>query len=390
MKYTNGFDIDLVLPALQQRLGWLQPTIAGSPVISAPNLVSKSGRCFNDGSYHALCTVDNIKNNQEDPAITDTELNAFLIQYQKSEIMRALNAVFVEPELIEQSLMYTRFGLNDYPLPNQSQWVGWCIEVANDFSISTQITMGTFYFDKDCTVTMYLFMDGVREPLQTITVDVIGYARTGVDFDSLVLNYKTGMRYFFLYDQNELEAQGAHAIREQVETIATTYCFEAYNYQAYRSTDGSYFNHNNRQFPALPGGVNLEIITFKDHTQKILRKANLFDEVQGLQMAAMVIELINTSTRTNLNQRQTEQQSNQLFIELNQAFATKEVPVNPGLKSRIAQEFKRLIDTFFPPQKAISTSMITDSDGMLDSYEQIWAKQNWKVMNNPGVLISDG
>lgn len=390
MKYTNGFDIDVVLPALQQRLGWLQPTPTGSTVINSTNLLSKSGRYFNDGSFHALCTVDNIKQTQEDSALNDAGLNAFLTQYQNSAILRSLNEVFREPELIEQSLMYTRFGLNDYPLPNQNQWVGWCIEVANDFSLSTQITSGTFYFDKDCTVRMYLFQDGVREPLQTINVDVTAYQRTEADFDSLVLNYKTGMRYFFLYNQAELATQGAHAIREQVETAAHTYCFEAYNYQAYPTTDGSYFDHNNRQYPALPAGVNLEIISFRDHTQKILRKANLFDEVQGLQMAAMVVELINNSTRSNLIERQTEQQSNQMYMDLNQAFATKEVPVNPGLKSRIGQEFKRLRSTFFPPEQPISTSMITDADCMLDSYELNWAKQNWKVMNNPGVLISDG
>lgn len=388
MKYTNGFDIDLVLPALQKRLGWMQPTVAGSPVLDADNLMSKSSRFFNDGSFHALCTVANIKSNQEDPNISDDDFNAFLLTYQNSEIMRALSEVFREVELIEQCLMYTRFGLNDYSLPNQSQWVGWCIEVANDQSISTQITMGTFYFDHDCTVTMHLFQDGVREPLQSIPVDVIAYERTEFDFDSMVLNFKTGIRYFLLYDQNEIEAQGARGIREQVETVAKTLCFEAYNYQAYRTDDGSYFDHNNRQYPALPGGVNLEIISFKDHTQKILRKVNLFDEVQGLQMAAMVLELVNNSTRTNLTQRQTEQQSNQVYMSLNQAFATKEVPVTPGLKSRIMQEFKKLKHTFYPPQEAMSTSMLTNQDGTLDSYEQNWAKQNWKVMQNPGVLIT--
>lgn len=389
MNYTNGFDIDVVLPALQKRLGWMQPTVAGSPVLTGDNIVSISKRYFNDGSFHALCTIENILASQQDAAISDADFNLFLATFQTSEIVRALNQVFREPELLEQVLMYTRFGLNDYSIANQAQWVGWAINVANDQSISTQITMGTFYFDTDCTFNMYLFQDGIREPLKTIAVDVVAYERTEVDFESLVLNYKTGQRYFFLYDQNELEAQGAKAIREQVETVATTRCFEAYNYQAYRTTDGSYFDPNNRQYPALPAGVNLEIISFKDHTQRILRKANLFDEVQGLQMAAMVIELVNVSNRTNLTQRQSEQQSSQMYMDLNQSFATKEVPVNPGLKSRINQEFKRLRETFYPSQKPMSTTMLTDADGMLDTYELNWAKQNWKVMNNPGILITN-
>lgn len=390
MNYTNGIDIDLVLPALQKRLGWMQPTLVDSPVLNADNSESISSRHFNDGSFHALCSIDNIKSAQENPGINDEEFNNFLITLQNSVIMRSLSSVFREVELIEQCLMYTRYGLNDYPLPNQGQWVGWCIGTANDQAISTQITMGTFYFDTDCIVTMYLFQDGIREPLHTIPVKVTAFQRTEVDFDGLVLNFKTGQRYFFLYDQNELEGQGAKAIREQVETTARTLCFEAYNYQAYRSTDGSYFDHNNRQYPAQPAGVNLEIISFKDHTQKILRKASLFDEVQGLQMAAIVVEMINTSTRTNLVQRQTQQQSDQMYQDLNQAYATREIPVSPGLKSRINQEFKRLMNTFYPAQVPISTSMITDGDGILDSYELNWAKQNYKVMNNPGIYIQQG
>mgnify|MGYP001545699164 FL=1 len=176
-------------------------------------------------------------------------------------------------------------------------------------------------------------------------------------------------------------------MQEQVESLATTRCFQAYNFKANRTIDGTYFDHNSQQYPALPVGINLEIISFKDHTQKIVRKANLFDEVQGLQMAAFAMELVNNSNRSNKDQRQSEQQSQQSFIELNQAFATKEVPVTPGLKSRIMAEFKRLRDTFYPPQQAISTSMECSGDA-IDAYEQNWINQNLRVFNNPGVIVT--
>lgn len=386
MKYTNGFDIDLVLPCLQQRLGWMQPTLSGSPVINSTNLLSKSGRYFNDGSFHELLTVNNVKENQEDPQINDAGINALLITKQNSAIIRSLNQIFREQELLDQALMYTRSGMNDMPVVNTNLWVGWLINVANDPSISAQITFGTFYFDSNCTFNMYLFQDGIRTPIQTISVTVVAWQRTEVDFTNLVLSPKVGVRYYFVYNQAELG--GAKAIREQVETVASTKCFEAYNFQASPTTDGSFFNHDQRSYPALPAGVNLEIISFRDHTQRILRKANLFDEVQGLQMAAMVIEMVNMSTRTNQTQRQSEQQSAQLDRELNQAFPTAEVPVNSGLKSRINSEFKRLKDTFFPPQQAMSTSMDTGNSDGLDSYEQNWRAQNIRVALNPGILIT--
>lgn len=386
MNYTNGFDVDVVLPALQKRLGWQQPTQAGSPVLSADNLASTSVRYFGD-DFHALCTIENLKACQGDSAITDDNFNAYLYQKQTGMIMRALNETFRKVELLEQCLMFTRFGKNDLIIPNQNQWAGWTIEVANDQSISTQITFGTFYFDGDVTFNMYLFQDGIREPIKTIEVSVTAWEHTEVDFEQLVLNFKTGIRYYFAYNQADLG--DVHAVQEQVESLATTRCFEAYNFKANATTDGTYFDHNQQQYPALPVGINLEIITFKDHTQKIVRKANLFDEVQGLQMAAFAMELTNFSNRSNKEQRQSEQQSQQTFIELNQAFATKEVPVTPGLKSRIMAEFKRLRDTFYPPQQPISTSMETCGDS-IDSYEKTWINQNLRVFNNPGVLVSNG
>lgn len=384
MKYSNGFDIDLVLPALNQRLGWKQPTIAGSPVLSAGNKVSKSGRYFGTG-FHALCTIKNLKSTQEDPDISDTDFNTVLTDTQNDMIMRSLTETFREVELLEQHLMYTRFGMNDTPIANTGLWVGWCINVANEQSISTQITKGTFYFDTDVTFNMYLFQDGIRTALQTISVTVQAWQHTEVDFSQLVLNFKTGQRYYFMYKQSDLG--GAKAIREQVETIASTKCFEAFNIQMPATTDGTIFNVNNRQYPALPQGINLEIISFKDHTQKIIRMASLFDEVQGLQMAAYVMELVNNSTRSNATERISEQKSQQTFIELNQAFATKEVPVTPGLKSRIMAEFKKLRDTFYPQQAPTSVNMQSGCSG-LDTYEENWISQNVRVALNPGVATS--
>jgi hypothetical protein len=384
MKYANGFDTDLVLPALRKRLGWRQPTVAGSPVIDADNASSESSRYFGQ-SFHALCTIANLKANQEDPAINDDDFNAYLSTLQDDMIMRGLNEVFREPELIEQTLLYTRFGYNDIPIVNSGQFVGYVINIANDKSISTKINYCTLYFTEDVAITLYLYEDGVKEPLMQFQVQAQAYERNIIEFDGssetnpeIVLKFVRGRRYYFGYYQDELGT--AQAIREQIDVWASTKCFEAYPLSA--PIDEVFgFNHNYRQFPFLPGGINLEMISFKDHTEKIIRKANLFDEVQGLQMAAFVLEMVNNSTRTNQTQRQGEQQSNQQFMELNQAFATSEVPVTPGLKSRIDREFKRLRDTFYPPQKAVSLSQEVGS-----AYSQLdaaWAKQNYRQLTNP-------
>jgi hypothetical protein len=69
VKYSNGFDLIKVQGALLGLVGWQQPTALGSPVLSDANLTSRSGRFFNDGSFHAVVTPDNIKASQEDSSI---------------------------------------------------------------------------------------------------------------------------------------------------------------------------------------------------------------------------------------------------------------------------------------------------------------------------------
>lgn len=385
MRYSNGFDLDLVLPAMRQRLGWRQPTLAGSPVLDMDNTTSNSGRFFGQ-SFHAICTINNLKSNQEDPEIDDPTFNDWLKSLQDDMITRSLNEVFRSVELLEQVLLYTRFGYNDIPIGNSGQFVGYVINIANDPGISTAIKFATLYFTEDVTFNMYLYEDGVKDPIFQFPVTATAWQRTLIEFDGfdedspeVVLKFVRGRRYYFGYYQDELGT--AKAIREQIDNWATMLCFEAYPLSAPATQDGFGFNHNYRQFPFLPGGINLEIITFRDHTQRIIRKANLFDEVQGLQMAAFALELVNNSMRTNRDQRQGEQQSQQQFVELNQAYPTKEVPVTPGLKSRIDAELRKIKQTFFPKIKAISLPMETCSNE--DALDEVWSNQIRRQMTNP-------
>lgn len=376
--YTNGFNLTPVLSSLSKRLGWRQPTIAGSPVLNADNLQSTSGRYFQ--SFHSLVTIAKLLDVCEDKDITTDQFNDYLTNLQTDAIMRCLNEVFREPELIEQCLMYTRFGTMDQSVDNSGMFAGWIINIANDFSISTQINSCTLYFDAACSFNLYLFMDGIKAPLKIIPVSCGAYERNEIDFDSLVLDFKKGNKYYFGYFQSELGA--ARAIREQVETWATTRCFEAYTFTAPSIDSNTDFNHNYRQYGTLPLGLNLEIISFKDHTQKILRKANLFDEAIGLSVAVMVIEEIVMTTRTSNDQRQISAPADKLYADLNQAYATDQLPIVPGFKARLTSELKRLRNTFFPPEKAVSISQQTG-----DLYGQdSWLQQNLRVLTNPPIM----
>jgi hypothetical protein len=376
--YTNGFDIAVVLPELQQRIGWRQPTKAGSPILNSLNKTSKSGRFYQ--GFHALVTIDNIKATVEEANISDASLNQCLQDLQDDAIMRTLTAVFKSSELIEQQLLYTRFGTMDLIIQNFNMFCGFMINIADDFGISAQINNCTLYFDGDVDFNLYLFQDGVKAPLKSFPVHCDAYQRNEVRLDNLILNFKTGRKYYFGYFQSDLGS--VHAIQEQIDRWATGHCFEAIAFAAPTLNNNTDFNHNYRQWTALPRGLNLEIITFRDHTQQILRKANLFDEAIGLTVAVMVLEQIQVSTRSNVTERQTKINTEKLYVDLNQAFATAEVPITPGLKSRVLTEYKALRQSFFPEIIALSGSMESDRV-MIDDY---WYRANYRQITNPPIM----
>jgi len=385
--YTNGIDISTVLPALKQRLGWRQQLNAG-PVPDLTNSKSLSGRYFQD--FHALVTLQNIKATMEE-TVSNTDFNTYLSQLQDSAIMRCLSEVFRANNIIEQKLLYTRFGLMDVKVPNTGMFCGWMINIANDFGKSVQINECSLYFDGDVSFNLYLFQDGIKSPLKTIPVSCHAYQRDVVTFDltqvdpntvrddHVYLTYKTGRRFYFGYFQNDLG--NVHAIQEQVDYMATPLIFDAIAFAA-PSISSNDFDHNKRAYTALPRGLNLEIISFRDHTQQILRKANFFDEAIGLSMAILVLEQILSSTRGNLKERITKEFFDRTYMDVNQAYPTDEIPVMTGLKGRLEKEYKALINTFFPKNLYDSISLDNCNAGM-DAYETAWKQAMTNQQLNP-------
>jgi hypothetical protein len=376
--YTNAFDKSLVLPALRNRIGWRQPTISGAPVLNTFNKTSLSGRVFQ--SFHASCSPINIKAANEDSNISDDDFNQLLSDLQDDAILKLLNEVFRNNGLIEQKLLYTRFGQMDLIIQNSSMFVGYIIDIANDFGISTQINNCTLYFDGTCDFNLYLFQDGIKQPIQIIPVHCDAYQRNTIQIDNLYLTYKTGRKFYLGYFQDELN--GVHAIQEQVDVWATTRCYEAIAFAAPRITNQFDFNHNMRQYTALPRGLNLEMISFRDHTQQIVRKANLFDEGIGLTVAAMAIEMMMNSTSSNFTQRITQENVKGLYSDLNQAYATDTFPITAGLKSKLISETKMLTASFFPKVMADSVNM----GSTRDQYNDMWERMNIKMLTNPPMM----
>lgn len=345
--YTNGFDLTRVIAQLFGRIGWQQPEQSGSPVVNANNLLSKSGRYFQD--FHTLCTVANVKATMEEAAASDVNLNSHLESLQKAAIMRCFNGVFREREYLEQSLVYDRMRYTiAQPILNAGLFVGYEINIAQAMNIAVQIDSLRLLFDGDVDLPLYLYCEGKATPVWADTVSVTGNEATVVDIDSLVLSYigsaTKGSRFYMGYYQADLGS--VKALHEEA-------CFNqtfAYCARPFESKDGRVtISTTNRTY-----GMNLEVSSFKDHTQQIVKKPFLFDEAIGLMVAYSVLEQIIYATQSNATERILKDQLDKVGIQLdmNGAAPISESPRIRGLAQRIDEEMKRLRSSFYPKPKA--------------------------------------
>lgn len=351
--YTNGFHYNKVINSLFGRIGWKQPTQAEQQIIESGNLVSKSGRYFNDGSFHPLVTIQNIKATIEDQGISNSDFNALLQTMQKSSILQCLTAVFNKPELFEQTLLFERCLNNDQVISNTGNFVGVRFKVATG-DITAQITSLALYFSQAKTFTLYLYTDTKKAAIWSQVVTTVANDQqvitpeTGIFLNNLINSNKSGY-YYLGYYQDDLD--NSEAIYEQSEE-ACTKCFGFEFFQSKKT--GSDFDRKQISFTNLTFGINAEVSTFRDHTVNIIRNAYLFDEAVGLQMAYSTIKQMIYATRSNLNERIVKEALDKygIIYELEGAAPIPDVPKSTGLKQRIDQTLKSIKKSFFPDPKA--------------------------------------
>lgn|GEM_PF-1347085 len=356
--YSNGFNLDLVMAALFGRIGWRQPTMAGSPVLNSANLLTKSGRVFQEG-FHALVTVANAKAIMEEPGATDQAFNSYLEGLQRSIILKAVTSVFNQPEFLTQGLLFDRTGENDQVIVNGNNFVGYRLKVPPVTDIALQIDSVSLYFDRDVTFDLYLFQDNRKTPVWIQSVSAIGKQQTVINLPDLVLNYITNVQmggsFYIGYFQTDLGS--AQAFDEQ-RCRVNRYPF---GWEAIESPK----NTGEYDFDRVTGrssrtyGLNLNTSTFRDHTQQIVRKAALFDNLIGLQMAAMIIEETIYTTRSNSTERGLKDglEKGMAYMDLNNAMPVSDAPRVVGLQKKMAEELARVRKGFFPGQKTQTVSL---------------------------------
>jgi hypothetical protein len=349
--YSNGFNYSVIMAAMFGRLGWRASTQPGQPVLNSNNQTSRSGRFFND--VHALLTIPNIKSVMDSASMTDAEFNAELESLQKSNIIRFLTAVFGGPELIEQVMLYEREEGQDVTIPNEGLFVGYEIEIANDIHKAVQIESAVLHFDNNVTFPLYLFKDGNKTPVWVQNVSAVKDESTIINIPDLVLNYisqgNKGSTYYFGYFQDDLGSVKAY--RNLVDEWNETLIFSAEPFQSKKITGETNFDRRYYNELNVPHGMNLQMSSFNDWSATIVKKANIFDELNALSMAYTVIEKIIYTTRINATEtilKDGMSIASAIQDLTGQAPVSDGPPSITGLNKRIEREIVRVKKSLFP------------------------------------------
>lgn len=286
MNYTNGFDMDAILPVLTDRVGWRSE--------------SPSARSFE--SFHALCTEDNLSEVWPKDNTAGTTFSEYKDTLKEDVIQRCLSSVFNEPEYIEQVLLHNRLENSvDQSFENQSLFCGIRLKLAQDFNISAWFKNLTLYFDGVKTFNIYAFKKGTSAAIHTKSVTSVANAPTVIDLssDNWIFNYSASDVFYIGYFQDDLGT--VKALRETV-SMNRFKMFDAVYMQSPKVT-GNTMDQSRVSYDFTPYGLTAEVHSFRDYTKTIVSNPSLFDEVIGLSMVYRVLEEIVTTTRSNGTER---------------------------------------------------------------------------------------
>jgi hypothetical protein len=355
MAYSNGYNNTTVLPALFGRLAWVT-----DPTLNTANKTSASGRYFDDGSFHSLVTVPNVKASMALPVSPNT-WDSVLTAKQNGIISRALNGVFNIPEYVDQCKVYSQDDSEiEQTVTNAGKAVGYKVEVVKDFDKTVQVNSLELYFDGAATFNIYLFKQGSKAALQTKSVTTVANRKVSVPLTDWILNFREAGIYYVVYFQDDLGS--VQAIREQA-CFATGKYFYAEAMETNVIT-GVEFNRQSPSFPSQPAGLNMQISSFRDFTSNILNQPHMFDELLGLTMAYSVIEDILYTVRSNDKERILKEQLDKIGVQLdlNGAAPISDSPQVTGLKQRIDRETARVKKAFYPQPKAQTVNYADNED----------------------------
>jgi len=299
--------------------------------------------------FHVMNNLQNLSATLEQDISTGAAFTSFLTDLEQGMIMTVLNGVFNEPQMIEDTMIYSRRLRQDNAWTNSGKFCGYRIYIPPG-EFAARIVKASFIFNGAATFNLYVYQDMQKTPAYTIPVTTVANQEVYVDLQDWVLHYNqqtysTGGVFYIGYYQNDLGS--VQALDQFVSKWNETFAF---GYTAFETPQlaGQYdFNRIQIPYTYVTYGMNLSVESYLDYTYRIVKNASMFDQAMGLAMAVIVLGYQAFSVRTNVLQRQVQDMATLLYSEINRDESSSINPNIAGLKRQLSAELKRINDNFF-------------------------------------------
>ena len=291
-------------------VGFRESTLSDVPSLTKENKESRSGLYFQDAN--GFVTLRNIYDCQENKDITEDGFNTLLGNMQKSVILESVNKVIEgESDFISSLNLYPFEKSFDTVVTKKDKFVGFYIEPKNK-NVTTKINWVELSFDADTTFTLYLYNSNKpKTPIEEVEVETVAGEAKIVDLDWYISDsdeYKGG-KFYIGYYYSDVDA---NAYKKDHDVANMRVVPPAFNVQPISlGHDGLTIDVEDETYESESYGLNIGMEIYTDYTQMVLRNQNLFWNLIKNQMAEKVLNLISTSTRTNITER-----ANQARLEL--------------------------------------------------------------------------
>jgi hypothetical protein len=340
---------------LYTRIGVKEPTKTGyTGILDTEAKTTKSG--FYYDKYHSLANFVNIYDCQNDPEISNAEINADIANWRKEAIEHGLNLVFYDrPDLIQSDYQFKNENALDTPITNNSKFVGFEITVPNVDTILNVLNSIVFQFNGAASFKLYLFHSSKKEAIDTEDVTTVED-----DFYSLSLSWSlygqsslyTNGKFYVGYFQDDLGTVQAYDRRYNNASIETSFPCLYLRPFTVEPNGTDLFDIADIQYTSECFGMNLKISSFHDYTSVILGNQEVFDDIQGYAFAIRVLELIKTSGRLNPVADINKNLPNVAQFELENQGG--DVPRSTGLQTKLQSAVKRVRKSLFQTDKVLS------------------------------------
>lgn len=334
---------DKIQASLFGGVGFRNSTITGYDIVSVENQASASGLYFQDSSE--LVSVKNIKDCQENPSATTTQINTLLGTMQKSVISDVCAKVIAgKSDFIESVNLYPFSKSFERTIEHKDKFVGFEIEPVRE-GIICKIPWVELAFDSAVTFTIYLYNSNLpKSPIQSKEVTTTAGESKIVALDWYLSDdttYKGGKFYLGYFDGDLGEAK---AFKND------------YNLAGF-SVNAPYFNINQVSLDydtttiqlesviseSYNFGMNVGIDIYNDYTELVVRNKSLFWRAIQYQMHEKVLNLIKYSTRTNATELKSKDNISKIDFEL---YGNKEFGI-VGVLGKLNKEIETLRKSLF-------------------------------------------